>query len=115
MKSETRLRTATLVVILFFVSPILACAALIRPTNMTEHACCEKEARPVADKPCCTVSSKAQRLPVTLRAVDTILGAAPLSVRVEVAPSFGRIEALLAGTSKFRRHNLFLNLHQLLI
>ena len=114
MKSETRLRTATLVVVLFFVSPILTCAALIQPTITTGHACCDKKAPPAAEKPCCTVSSATQKLPVTLPSVETILGAA-VPVRVAVGPSFGRIDAVFAGTSQFSRRNLFLNFHQLLI
>ena len=46
--------------------------------------------------------------------VQTLLGAA-LPVRVDVGPSSGRIEALLAGTVKFSRRNFSLNVHQLLI
>ena len=114
MKSETSFRTAALLVVLFFVSPVLTCAALIQSTRTTEDACCEKKAPPAAEKPCCTVSSATQTLPLTLPPVQTILGAA-LPVRVDVGPSSGRIEALLAGTGKFSRRNFFLNVHQLLI
>ncbi len=114
MKSDTSFRTAALLVVLFFVSPVLTCAALIQPTTTTEHACCEKKAPPAAEKPCCTLSSATQTLPVTLPPAETVLGAA-LRVRWEIAPSSCRIEALLAGTVKFSRRNLFLNFHQLLI
>jgi hypothetical protein len=114
MMSESTFRTATLLVVLFSVSPILTCAALIRPTNTTEHACCEKKAPAATEKPCCTVDSATQTLPVTRPAVETILGAA-FPVCVEVDSSFGPIETLLAGTSLFSRRNLFLNFHQLLI
>jgi hypothetical protein len=114
MKSKTSFRTATLLLVLFFVSPILTCA-LVQPTTTTEHACCQKKAPPAAAKPCCTVSSAIQTQPVTLPPIETILGAAVPVRRVDVGPSFGRIDAVFAGTSPFSRRNLLLNFHQLLI